>query len=147
MCELKKEEYFQNEANNGKLVKTSQDWLLVRMLKMVERETSTSTSKSDTLFSFYKFVVMHLKFHWETKEKWKLRMAFYWINPFQTDLMKQNVEFIRNYELLLRARQRREIVIGYRLANADKAVINPPAKNEQRRWSVKDVFVVIAEKE
>uniref|UniRef100_M1AFZ6 Ion channel CASTOR n=1 Tax=Solanum tuberosum TaxID=4113 RepID=M1AFZ6_SOLTU len=51
------------------------------------------------------------------------------------------------YEVLLRARQRREIVIGYRLANADKAVINPPAKTERRKWSVKDVFVVIADKE
>lgn len=51
------------------------------------------------------------------------------------------------YEVLLRARQRREIVIGYRVANAEKAVINPPAKNEKRKWSTNDVFVVIAEKE
>ncbi|XP_060208766.1 ion channel CASTOR-like isoform X2 [Lycium barbarum] len=51
------------------------------------------------------------------------------------------------YEVLLRARQRREILIGYRHANAEKAVINPPGKTERRRWSVKDVFVVIAEKE
>ncbi|KAM3355738.1 hypothetical protein P3S68_022451 [Capsicum galapagoense] len=51
------------------------------------------------------------------------------------------------YEVLLRARQRREIVIGYRLANTEKAVINPPAKTERRKWSVKDVFVVIADKE
>ncbi|XP_030536653.1 ion channel CASTOR-like [Rhodamnia argentea] len=51
------------------------------------------------------------------------------------------------YELLLRARLRREIMIGYRLANAEKAVINPPAKDERRTWSVKDVFLVIAEKE
>jgi hypothetical protein len=39
------------------------------------------------------------------------------------------------------------IVICYRAANAEKAVINPPAKSERRRWSLKDVFVVIAEKE
>lgn len=51
------------------------------------------------------------------------------------------------YDILLRARQRREIVIGYRLADTEKAVINPPSKNERRRWSLKDVFVVIAEKE
>ncbi|XP_057777032.1 ion channel CASTOR-like isoform X1 [Salvia miltiorrhiza] len=51
------------------------------------------------------------------------------------------------YEILLRARQRREIVIGYRLADTEKAVINPPAKNERKKWSLKDVFVVIAEKE
>ncbi|KAI8567096.1 hypothetical protein RHMOL_Rhmol02G0094800 [Rhododendron molle] len=65
----------------------------------------------------------------------------------QADLYIQEGEELSFYEVLLRARQRREIVIGYRLANAEKAVINPPAKNEQRRWSVKDVFVVIAEKE
>ncbi|KAL1557204.1 ion channel CASTOR-like isoform X1 [Salvia divinorum] len=29
----------------------------------------------------------------------------------------------------------------------EKAVINPPAKNERKEWSLKDVFVVIAEKE
>lgn len=65
----------------------------------------------------------------------------------QADLYIRDGEELSFYEVLLRARQRREIVIGYRLANADKAVINPPAKNEQQRWSVKDVFVVIAEKE
>uniref|UniRef100_A0A5B7BM51 Putative ion channel CASTOR-like isoform X1 n=1 Tax=Davidia involucrata TaxID=16924 RepID=A0A5B7BM51_DAVIN len=63
------------------------------------------------------------------------------------DLYLHEGEELSFYELLLRARQRREIVIGYRLGNAEKAVINPPAKNERRRWSLKDVFVVIAEKE
>lgn len=51
------------------------------------------------------------------------------------------------YEIVLRARQRREVVIGYRPANSEKAVINPPAKTERRKWSLGDVFVVIAEKE
>lgn len=63
------------------------------------------------------------------------------------DLYLDRGEEISFYEIVLRARQRREIVIGYRIANAEKAVINPPAKNEKRRWSLKDVFVVIAEKE
>ncbi|XP_038877877.1 ion channel CASTOR-like isoform X1 [Benincasa hispida] len=65
----------------------------------------------------------------------------------QADLYLREGEELSFYEVLLRARQRREIVIGYRLANAEKAVINPPAKNEQRKWSKGDVFVVIAEKE
>ncbi|KAK3001524.1 hypothetical protein RJ639_020283 [Escallonia herrerae] len=65
----------------------------------------------------------------------------------QADLYLREGEELSFYEVLSRARQRREIVIGYRLANAEKAVINPPAKNEQRSWSEKDVFVVIAEKE
>ncbi|XP_070033436.1 ion channel CASTOR isoform X3 [Nicotiana tabacum] len=63
------------------------------------------------------------------------------------DLYLCEGEELSFYEVLLRARQRREIVIGYRLANAEKAIINPPAKTERRRWSVKDVFVIIADKE
>ncbi|XP_022733690.1 ion channel CASTOR-like isoform X3 [Durio zibethinus] len=65
----------------------------------------------------------------------------------QADLYLHEGEELSFYEIILRARQRREIVIGYRLANAERAVINPPAKSERRRWSEKDVFVVITEKE
>ena len=48
------------------------------------------------------------------------------------------------YEIMIRARQRQEIVIGYRLANTERAVINPSEKLEPRKWSHDDVFVVIA---
>lgn len=65
----------------------------------------------------------------------------------QADLYLRDREELSFYEIILRARQRREIVIGYRLANAERAVINPPSKSNRQRWSVKDVFVVIAEKE
>ncbi|KAJ6744942.1 ION CHANNEL POLLUX-RELATED [Salix purpurea] len=65
----------------------------------------------------------------------------------QADLYLSEGEEMSFYEVVLRARQRREIVIGYRAANAERAVINPPAKTERRRWSLKDAFVVIAEKE
>lgn len=65
----------------------------------------------------------------------------------QADLYLFEGEELSFYEVLLRARQRREIVIGYRVSNAERAVMNPPAKSERRRWSLKDVFVVIAEKE
>lgn len=65
----------------------------------------------------------------------------------QADLYLREGEELSFYEVLLRARQRREVMIGYRLANAERAVINPPSKSERRRWSVKDAFVVIAEKE
>ncbi|KAL3565677.1 hypothetical protein D5086_033723 [Populus alba] len=51
----------------------------------------------------------------------------------QADLYLNEGEELSFYEVLLRARQRREIVIGYRAANAEKAVINPPAKSERRR--------------
>ncbi|GMN36174.1 hypothetical protein TIFTF001_005816 [Ficus carica] len=65
----------------------------------------------------------------------------------QADLYLREGEELSFYEIILRARQRREIVIGYRLATAERAVINPPSKSNRQRWSVKDVFVVIAEKE
>ncbi|KAK8563191.1 hypothetical protein V6N12_011246 [Hibiscus sabdariffa] len=48
------------------------------------------------------------------------------------------------YEIMARGRRRKEIVIGYRLANSERAVINPPRKSELRKWSLDDVFVVIA---
>lgn len=63
------------------------------------------------------------------------------------DLYLCEDEEMNFYEIILRARQRKEIVIGYRLENAERAVINPPAKDVRRKWSSKDVFVVIAEKE
>ncbi|KAK7397512.1 hypothetical protein VNO78_18688 [Psophocarpus tetragonolobus] len=65
----------------------------------------------------------------------------------QADLYLCEGEELSFYEIMLRARQRREIVIGYRLTNAERAVINPPAKTDKRKWSLKDVFVVITEKE
>lgn len=65
----------------------------------------------------------------------------------QADLYLREGEEMSFYEIMLRARQRREIVIGYRIANAERAVINPPAKSDRRKWSLKDVFVVITEKE
>ncbi|XP_038970212.1 probable ion channel CASTOR isoform X4 [Phoenix dactylifera] len=63
------------------------------------------------------------------------------------DLYLHEEEEMNFYEIMVRARQRKEIVIGYRLANAEQAIINPPDKSVQRKWSCKDVFVVIAEKE
>ncbi|KDP42433.1 hypothetical protein JCGZ_00230 [Jatropha curcas] len=48
------------------------------------------------------------------------------------------------YEIMIRGRQRHEIVIGYRLANAERAIINPAEKSKPRKWSLDDVFVVIS---
>jgi ion channel POLLUX/CASTOR len=47
------------------------------------------------------------------------------------------------YDIMVRARGREEIVIGYRLAHTDQAIINPSSKSEIRKWSLDDVFVVI----
>ncbi|TVU44089.1 hypothetical protein EJB05_03521, partial [Eragrostis curvula] len=64
-----------------------------------------------------------------------------------SDLYLREDEELNFFEVILRARQRKEIVIGYRLEGAERAVINPTDKVSRRRWSPKDVFVVIAEKE
>ncbi|WVY92342.1 hypothetical protein V8G54_031430 [Vigna mungo] len=48
------------------------------------------------------------------------------------------------YDIMIRGRTRKEIVIGYRLANQDRAIINPSEKSEPRKWSLGDVFVVVA---
>lgn len=48
------------------------------------------------------------------------------------------------YDLMIRGRQRQEIVIGYRLVSAECAIINPENKAEPRKWSLDDVFVVIS---
>ncbi|KAG8368837.1 hypothetical protein BUALT_Bualt15G0088300 [Buddleja alternifolia] len=47
-------------------------------------------------------------------------------------------------DIMIRGRQRQEIVIGYRLATAERAVINPVSKSTPRKWSIEDVFVVIS---
>ncbi|XP_019171657.1 PREDICTED: probable ion channel SYM8 isoform X2 [Ipomoea nil] len=48
------------------------------------------------------------------------------------------------FDIMVRGRQRREIVIGYRLAATERAVMNPANKLEPRKWSIDDVFVVIS---
>ncbi|XAR49355.1 hypothetical protein NMG60_11032534 [Bertholletia excelsa] len=48
------------------------------------------------------------------------------------------------YDIMVRGRKRREIVIGYRLANTEHAIINPEHKSTPRKWSLDDVFVVIS---
>ncbi|KAG2533908.1 probable ion channel CASTOR isoform X3 [Panicum virgatum] len=64
-----------------------------------------------------------------------------------SDLYLRDEEELNFFEVILRARQRKEIVIGYRLEGAERAIINPIDKVSRRRWSPKDVFVVISEKE
>ncbi|XP_027161874.1 ion channel DMI1 isoform X2 [Coffea eugenioides] len=48
------------------------------------------------------------------------------------------------YDIMIRGRQRWEIVIGFRLATAECAVINPVDKSKPRKWSLDDVFIVIS---
>eukprot|EP00270_Netrium_digitus_P022193 TRINITY_DN9836_c0_g2_i1.p1 TRINITY_DN9836_c0_g2~~TRINITY_DN9836_c0_g2_i1.p1 ORF type:complete len:219 (+),score=53.15 TRINITY_DN9836_c0_g2_i1:1-657(+) len=48
------------------------------------------------------------------------------------------------FELMTRARQRRELAIGYRLANTEVAIMNPENKSERKYWSANDSIVVLA---
>ncbi|XP_059648221.1 ion channel POLLUX isoform X2 [Cornus florida] len=51
------------------------------------------------------------------------------------------------YDIMIRGRQRQEIVIGYRPADEERAIINPLPKSQLRKWSLDDVFIVIASEE
>ncbi|XP_010527695.1 PREDICTED: probable ion channel POLLUX isoform X2 [Tarenaya hassleriana] len=64
------------------------------------------------------------------------------VKPAEFYLFDQ--EELSFFDIMIRARQRQEIVIGYRLAGMEHAIINPPKKSEPRKWSLDDVFVVIA---
>ncbi|CAI6000089.1 unnamed protein product [Closterium sp. NIES-65] len=48
------------------------------------------------------------------------------------------------FEVMVRARQRLEIVIGYRLGGEEVAVLNPPNKSAARQWSLSDAFIVLS---
>ena len=65
-----------------------------------------------------------------------------YITPAEFYLFDQ--EELCFYDIMVRARQRREIVIGYRAANTERAIINPCDKLKPRIWSHGDVFVAIA---
>lgn len=64
------------------------------------------------------------------------------IRPAEFYLFDQ--EELSFYDIMIRGREREEIVIGYRLAVADRAIINPPHKSQLQKWSIDDVFVVIS---
>ncbi|KAJ4965057.1 hypothetical protein NE237_016906 [Protea cynaroides] len=63
------------------------------------------------------------------------------IRPAEFYLFEQ--EELCLYDIMMRGRQKQEIVIGYRLATEERAIINPPHKEKPRKWSLEDVFVVI----
>ncbi|RVW74725.1 putative ion channel CASTOR [Vitis vinifera] len=50
----------------------------------------------------------------------------------QANLYLREGEELSFYEIILRARQRREIVIGYRQSSAERAIINPQPKTRNR---------------
>jgi hypothetical protein len=68
-----------------------------------------------------------------------------YIRPAELYLFDQ--EELCFYEVMVRARQRNEVVIGYRLATMDHAIINPPNKNVRIAWTILDIFIVLSEEE
>nr|ADV78046.1 DMI1 [Dumortiera hirsuta] len=68
-----------------------------------------------------------------------------YIRPGEMYLYDQ--EELSFYDIMARARQRQEIVIGYRVASQDRAIINPPNKFAVQKWSSEDVFIVLAQEE
>ncbi|KAF8404200.1 hypothetical protein HHK36_009083 [Tetracentron sinense] len=64
------------------------------------------------------------------------------IRPAEFYLYEQ--EELCFYDIMVRGRQRQEIVIGYRLVTEEQAIINPLCKAKPRKWSLDDVFVVIS---
>jgi hypothetical protein len=63
------------------------------------------------------------------------------------ELYLYDQEELSFYDVMVRARQRHEIVIGYRSANMDQALINPPNKDVKQKWSISDVFIILSEDE
>ncbi|KAH6557694.1 hypothetical protein KP509_1Z100200 [Ceratopteris richardii] len=47
------------------------------------------------------------------------------------------------FQIMLRAHQRHEIVIGYRKAYEERVIVNPPNKAVPYKWSTADVFVIL----
>ncbi|KAI3439337.1 uncharacterized protein J3R85_005093 [Psidium guajava] len=64
------------------------------------------------------------------------------IKPAEFYLFDQ--EHLSFHDIMIRGRQRQEIIIGYRLPNGECAIINPSEKSQLRKWSLDDVFVVIS---
>ncbi|XP_002965781.2 ion channel DMI1 [Selaginella moellendorffii] len=60
------------------------------------------------------------------------------------ELYLYDQEVLSFFELMMRARKRQEILIGYQAACADRPSINPAKKHAARKWSTNDVFIVLA---
>ncbi|RVW75884.1 Ion channel DMI1 [Vitis vinifera] len=69
--------------------------------------------------------------HGESEEPFPWEGNEMCIRPAEFYLFDQ--EELCFYEIMIRGRQRREIVIGYRLATTERAIINPPDKSKRRK--------------
>jgi hypothetical protein len=60
--------------------------------------------------------------------------------------LEEETEELSFYEIMMRARRRQEIVIGYHRVFKERPVINPPNKATRKLWSLDDSFIVLVEK-
>lgn len=60
--------------------------------------------------------------------------------------LDEETEELSFYDIMMRARRRQEIVIGYHRVFEERPVINPPNKATCKTWSLDDSFIVLVEK-
>lgn len=60
--------------------------------------------------------------------------------------LDQNMEELSFYDIMMRARLRNEIVIGYHRESEELPVMNPTNKAARQKWSLDDSFIVLAER-
>lgn len=59
--------------------------------------------------------------------------------------MRGETEELSFYNIMSRARHRKEIVLGYQHAFGDHPIMNPPDKAATKTWYAHDGFIVLAE--
>jgi Trk K+ transport system NAD-binding subunit len=60
--------------------------------------------------------------------------------------LDRDAEELSFYDVMMRARLRKEIVIGYEREDEDQLVINPSNKSARLKWSLDDSFIVLVER-
>lgn len=60
--------------------------------------------------------------------------------------LDQDDEELSFYDIMTRARLRKEIVIGYQREDEDQPVMNPSNKAARQKWSLDDSFIVLVER-
>ena len=50
-------------------------------------------------------------------------------------------------QLMARARQLREVLIGWRCGEMPRAVINPPDKGQRRTFAAGDIFILLGDQD
>ncbi|KAG0585160.1 hypothetical protein M758_3G263300 [Ceratodon purpureus] len=60
--------------------------------------------------------------------------------------LDHDAEKLSFYDIMMRARLRKEIVIGYQCEDEEQPVVNPSNKAARQKWSLDDSFIVLVER-